>query len=133
MRQFVEKCLASVSSRLSARELLKDPFLQIDDHGSGLRLLECQVDLQEAGPLVRQPFYGIHHSNSSLINGYTNYLCHDSENELEYHPVEFEINEIDLFTCQEDEHLENVDIAIEGRRREDDDIFLRLRIADKEG
>ena len=33
VRQFVEKCLATVSLRLSARELLEDPFLQIDDYG----------------------------------------------------------------------------------------------------
>lgn len=30
MRQFIEKCIASVSERLSARELLMDPFLQSD-------------------------------------------------------------------------------------------------------
>ncbi|KAF2284195.1 hypothetical protein GH714_019872 [Hevea brasiliensis] len=68
VRQFVEKCLATASSRLSARELLEDPFLQIDDYGYDLTSLDYQGDCNEIG-----------------------------------------------------------------RRREDDGIFLRLRIADEEG
>ncbi|CAK7327046.1 unnamed protein product [Dovyalis caffra] len=134
VRKFVEKCLATVSTRLSARELLNDPFLQIDDSGCDLRSINyCQGDLNEVGPLATQPLYGIHQSNSSLTNGFTDYLGYDLENEIEYHQLELETSPIDLFTCQEDEHLENVAIAIKGRRREDDGIFLRLRIADEEG
>ena len=134
VRQFVEKCLATVSTRLSARELLNDPFLLIDDCGFDLRPIDYyQGDLNGAGPLVTQPLYGIHCSNSSLTNGYTDYLGYDLENEIEYHQLELETSPIDLFICQEDEHLGNVDIAIKGRWREDDDIFLRLRVADKEG
>ncbi|XP_042951642.1 probable serine/threonine-protein kinase WNK3 isoform X2 [Carya illinoinensis] len=35
VKAFIEKCIAKVSERLSAEELLKDPFLQSDeDHGS---------------------------------------------------------------------------------------------------
>lgn len=30
VRIFIEKCIANVSERLSARELLMDPFLQLD-------------------------------------------------------------------------------------------------------
>ncbi|XP_050219275.1 probable serine/threonine-protein kinase WNK9 [Mercurialis annua] len=103
VRLFVEKCLATASSRLSARELLEDPFLQIDDYGYDLRSLEY----------CRYP--------------------NDIENELKYNPVVFEPSEIDLFSCQEGDPLENVDITIQGRKREDDDLFLRLRIADEEG
>ncbi|KAB2599624.1 serine/threonine-protein kinase WNK9 [Pyrus ussuriensis x Pyrus communis] len=86
VRRFVEKCLVTVSHRLSARELLRDPFLQVDDYGYDLRPIEYQRDI-----------------------------------------------EIDLFACQEDEHLGDVDLTIKGRQKEDDGIFLRLRIADKEG
>ncbi|XP_020595451.1 LOW QUALITY PROTEIN: probable serine/threonine-protein kinase WNK9 [Phalaenopsis equestris] len=32
VRKFVEKCIAKVSERSSAKELLNDPFLQIDEH-----------------------------------------------------------------------------------------------------
>ncbi|KAF9673709.1 hypothetical protein SADUNF_Sadunf10G0052400 [Salix dunnii] len=134
MQKFVEKCLATVSSRLSARELLNDPFLQIDDSGCDLRPIDYyQGDLNGVDLLVRQPLYGTHHCNSSLTDGYTNYMGYDLENEIEYHQLELKTSPIDLFTCQEDEHLENVAVAIKGRRREDDSIFLRLRIADVEG
>ncbi|XP_061336817.1 serine/threonine-protein kinase WNK1 isoform X10 [Gastrolobium bilobum] len=37
VRQFVEKCLATVSLRLTANELLDDPFLRIDDYEYDLR------------------------------------------------------------------------------------------------
>uniref|UniRef100_A0A5B7CD15 non-specific serine/threonine protein kinase n=1 Tax=Davidia involucrata TaxID=16924 RepID=A0A5B7CD15_DAVIN len=133
VRQFVEKCLAAVSLRLPARELLKDPFLHIGDYGFDLRPLDYYKNFDEVGPLLRQPLSRNHHSRWSFINGYSSYLSYEAEKDLDYHPVEFESNEIDLFTTQEDEHLANVDITIKGRKREDDDIFLRLRIADKEG
>ncbi|GKV19599.1 hypothetical protein SLEP1_g29834 [Rubroshorea leprosula] len=127
VREFVEKCLATVSLRLSAWELLKDPFLQVDDYGTDLREIEFQSDYAVAAPLIRQPVYDFHHNNSSsLINGYTNHPGYDLENEIDY-------DKLDLFTSQDDEHLGDVDIAIKGSRREDDDIFLRLRISDKEG
>ncbi|KAL3835251.1 hypothetical protein ACJIZ3_009987 [Penstemon smallii] len=41
VRKFIEKCIASVSDRLSAKELLVDPFLQLDeDSGSRGRSLQ---------------------------------------------------------------------------------------------
>ncbi|KAE8077032.1 hypothetical protein FH972_015639 [Carpinus fangiana] len=133
VRQFVEKCLATVSRRLPAKELLKDPFLQIDEYGSKLSSIEYQGDSDEVGPLLRQPHYEIQNNNPSLMNGYDcNYLGYAPEIDLDYHPVDFESSELDLYSCQEDEHLGHVDITIKGRR-EDDGIFLRLRIADKEG
>ncbi|XWS08977.1 hypothetical protein CRYUN_Cryun40dG0046100 [Craigia yunnanensis] len=134
VREFVEKCLATVSRRLPARELLRDPFLQIDDYGSDLRPIEYQRDYYDAGSLARQPLYDIHISNNcSLNNGYNNYLGYGPWNDLGYHSLEHETSEIDLFTNQEDGHSGNVDLTIKGKRREDDGIFLRLRIADKEG
>uniref|UniRef100_A0A6N2NGD6 non-specific serine/threonine protein kinase n=1 Tax=Salix viminalis TaxID=40686 RepID=A0A6N2NGD6_SALVM len=112
VRQFVEKCLATVSTRLSARELLNDPFLQIDDCGFDQRPIDYyQGDLNGAGPLERQSLYGIHCSNSSLTNGYTHYLGYDLENEIEYHQLELETSPLDLFICQEDDPLENTDTA----------------------
>ncbi|XP_004299123.1 PREDICTED: probable serine/threonine-protein kinase WNK9 isoform X1 [Fragaria vesca subsp. vesca] len=130
--RFVDKCLASASHRLSAKELLRDPFLQIDDYGYDLRPIDYHRDLYEVGPLIRQPYSGVDHSNSSLSNGYANYLGYEPENDMDYHPDDYRMSEIDLFT-QEDEHSGDIDLTIKGRRREDDGIFLRLRIADKEG
>ncbi|KAK4266345.1 hypothetical protein QN277_027285 [Acacia crassicarpa] len=125
VRQFVEKCLATVSLRVSAKELLKDPFLQIDDYGSDMRSLRYQGDCYEVTPLYRQPLNGVHSSNNS-INEYTDYYSgYGPESEL--------TSEIDLFESDEDDNLAEADTVIKGRRREDDGIFLRLRIADKEG
>lgn len=36
VRQFIEKCIANVSERLSANELLKDPFLQADQESESV-------------------------------------------------------------------------------------------------
>ncbi|KAK8365235.1 hypothetical protein V6Z11_A02G040300 [Gossypium hirsutum] len=91
VREFIEKCLATVSHRLTAMELLRDPFLQIDDYG--------------------------------------NYLGYGHESNIGYNSHEYETSELDL----EDGHLGDVDLIIKGKRRDDDGLFLRLRIADKEG
>ncbi|XP_016733398.2 probable serine/threonine-protein kinase WNK9 isoform X3 [Gossypium hirsutum] len=129
VREFIEKCLATVSHRLTAMELLRDPFLQIDDYGSDLRLIEYQRDSYDAGPLMRQPLYDVHVSNkSSLVNGYSNYLGYGHESNIGYNSHEYETSELDL----EDGHLGDVDLIIKGKRRDDDGLFLRLRIADKE-
>ncbi|KAL5541574.1 hypothetical protein UlMin_009284 [Ulmus minor] len=132
VQNFVEKCLATVSCRLTARELLNDPFLLIDDYDS--RQIEYEREFDEVNSIIRQPYYGLHHSNRSLINGYADYLGYEPKIDLDLFPVDHEASEIDLFTCQEDDYLGDVDITIKGRRRDyDDGVFLRLRIADKEG
>ena len=135
VRRFVEKCLATVTDRMSAWDLLNDPFLQIDDCGYDLRALQYQRDCGELGPLLRQPLLiSAHHSTtSSLVNGYSNYICYDQEHDLDSNSVDYEATKINLFMGQDDDQLENLDITINGRKSEDDDIFLRLRIADKEG
>lgn len=118
MRQFVEKCLVTVSLRLPAKELLKDPFLQLDDYGYDMRPIDYWRE-----------FDGIHHMNN---NHFTN-GSPQTDNYSNYIGYEPEANEIELFTTQEEDHLEDIDISIKGRRGEDDGIFLRLRIADREG
>uniref|UniRef100_A0A5B6ZYQ7 non-specific serine/threonine protein kinase n=1 Tax=Davidia involucrata TaxID=16924 RepID=A0A5B6ZYQ7_DAVIN len=140
VRQFVEKCLTTVSLRLSARELLNDPFLQIDDCEFDLRLIECRRELEYADPLLRQPFLELDYEGNSFsnssFNGYSNGVTLEAQNGWEYHSTEIEQSGIELFEHNDDEHDEhsmNIDITIKGKRREDDSIFLRLRIADKEG
>lgn len=134
MRQFVEKCLATVSLRLSARELLNDPFLQIDNCEVDLSWLDCGRKIDDLGPLIRQP-YELHHSSNSFSNAYSNGYGYEPQNECRYPPVEVEPNGIELFEYHdnEDNHSTNRDISIKGKRRDDDGIFLRLRIADNEG
>lgn len=133
VRQFVEKCLATASLRLSARELLNDQFLQIDECDHDLRPVDYGRQIDDMGPLLRQPLFELHRSNSSFSNGYSNGFGYDSQNEWGYHPVDAESSGIELFEHHDDEHSEDVDISIKGKRREDGGIFLRLRIADKEG
>lgn len=133
VRQFVDKCLATVSLRLSARELLNDPFLQIDDCDYDLRPGDYGRELDDTGPLIRQPFLKLHHSDSGFSNGYLNGYSFAAQNEWGYHPGEIESNGIELFEHHDDEHTEDVDISIKGKKREDGGIFLRLRISDKEG
>lgn len=112
---------------------MKDPFLQIDDYGYDLRPLEYETDFDEVGPYLRQPHYEVHQNYRALINGYGYYLGDEHEHDLVCSPVDYETSEIELFNCQDDEHLGDVDITIKGTLKDDDDIFLRLRIADKEG
>ncbi|XP_028770727.1 probable serine/threonine-protein kinase WNK9 [Neltuma alba] len=130
VRQFVEKCLATVSLRLSARELLDDPFLQIDDYESLLRPADSG-EFDDMVPLIRHPFYDFHRSYSNVSNEYSNGYGYDGE--WFPHPTEIEHTGIELFQYQDDEPAEDVDISIKGKRNDDGGIFLRLRIADKEG
>ncbi|KAH1037510.1 hypothetical protein GLYMA_20G228000v4 [Glycine max] len=131
VRQFVEKCLVTVSLRLSARELLNDPFLQIDDYEYDLKTVE-NGELDEFGSLMRQPFFDLHRSYSNFSNEYSNGFGY--EGDWGPHPAEIEPSGIELFEYHDDdEPSEDVDISIKGKRKDDGGIFLRLRIADKEG
>ncbi|KAF5946070.1 hypothetical protein HYC85_016298 [Camellia sinensis] len=77
-----------------------------------------------------------HYSNGSY-NGYTNgTVAFEAQNGWEYHSNEIEQSGIELSEYKDDEHDDhsgNVDITIKGKRREDDSIFLTLKISDKEG
>ncbi|KAE8729112.1 putative serine/threonine-protein kinase WNK1 [Hibiscus syriacus] len=135
VRQFVEKCLATMSLRLSAGELLNDPFLQIGDCESDLSQLDYAYgrECDDMGPLIRLPYLELHHSSNSHGDGYSNGYGYKTPNEWGYHPAEIELSGIELFEHQEDEHASNVDVSIKGRMRDDGGIFLRLRIVDQEG
>ncbi|XP_074338764.1 putative serine/threonine-protein kinase WNK9 isoform X1 [Apium graveolens] len=133
IRQFIEKCLATVSCRLPAKELLNDPFLRVDDNGSCLAPVENCRSWDGNSPMLRQPLLRID-SNNSLNNPYSGYCGkYEPGVDLEYIPPDFESNEIDFMPVTEDEHFENVDITIKGKREDDGGIFLRLRMDDKEG
>ncbi|KAK9137343.1 hypothetical protein Sjap_007937 [Stephania japonica] len=132
VRRFVEKCLVTVSQRLSAKELLEDPFLLTDDCREDTTLIQYSSrEIDQLGPLQSQPFFELHHSYNSFSN-HSNGHCFKYENEWDYHLVDNETNRLKMLTYHEDEHSLNVDIAIKGTRREDA-VFLSLRIADKEG
>lgn len=132
VRQFVEKCLATVSLRLSARELLDDPFLQIDDNFYNMTLVDSR-DFDDLGPFVQHPFLNLQRSYSNLSSEYSNYYGNDAPGCWYSHPVDTEPSGVDLFENHDDDPSEDVDISIRGRRKDDGSIFLRLRIGDKEG
>lgn len=135
MREFVEKCLATVSLRLSARELLEDPFLRVDDSDSDFRSIAREVD--DLVRIAKGPY--LHHSGSPFSNDkdYANGYGYLLQNECGHPVVEFESCGIELFEYHDDEHdneqFASVDISLKGKRREDGSVYLRLRIADKEG
>ncbi|CAI9102522.1 OLC1v1000807C5 [Oldenlandia corymbosa var. corymbosa] len=142
IREFIEKCLATVSLRLSAGELLDDPFLKIDGcEAEEIRQVNNPRDLDHMEPVMRQPFpdfryEGESFSNSSF-NGYSNGFAFEDQNGWDCHPNEYEQSGIQLFRYNEEVHTAEdsaqVDITIKGKRREDGSIFLRLRISDKDG
>ncbi|CAH9087124.1 unnamed protein product [Cuscuta europaea] len=139
VREFVEKCLATVSLRLSARELLDDPFLQLDESISDLRSIVCRRELDYMNPILRPPVLGLDCDGTSfsndLYNGYCTGYAYDEKGWI-CDPNEFEQNGIELFEYNDDEreeHSSHLDITIKGKRREDGSIFLRLRISDQEG
>ncbi|XP_030534801.1 serine/threonine-protein kinase WNK1 isoform X2 [Rhodamnia argentea] len=131
VRQFVEKCLATASHRLSARELLDDPFLRVDERESDLRSLDNGREVDEMGPMSREPYVPC--SDGSYSTGYCNGYGYTPANHWGYHPAELASSGMELFECHDDDHPANVDISIKGKKREDGSIFLRLRIVDKDG
>ncbi|KAL5702295.1 non-specific serine/threonine protein kinase [Ranunculus cassubicifolius] len=135
VRRFVEKCLATVSLRLPAKELLNDPFLKVDDIGQTLRALELSRKLEEMGPPLTQPLFKQH--SEEWMDGYYHGQHVDAglepENGRSYHSVDIESNGIELFTYIEEEPSPSLDITIKGKMKEDGEIYLRLRITDKEG
>ncbi|CAH2044572.1 unnamed protein product [Thlaspi arvense] len=152
VRGFIEKCLATASLRLSARELLDDPFLCIDEGEANLRPVESERGRRdEAGTLLMHSYHIADHYFNDRAKGnsfdhphYSNgYYSHDDQNQWSYHGDEIvESHGIDVFEFRNDDHEEeeedkkfdNVHISIKGKRRDSGDgLFLRLRIADKEG
>ncbi|PKA53385.1 putative serine/threonine-protein kinase WNK1 [Apostasia shenzhenica] len=126
VRRFVDKCLAKASERLSASELLNDPFLQIDEP----KVIYWGGEIAAMGQIFRQPSYIPLHSDESLITGAF------SPDDLPYDMLVeygFPCNAAELIHSPENEPCSNLDIAIKGIRREDGSIFIRLRILDREG
>ncbi|XP_019058822.1 PREDICTED: serine/threonine-protein kinase WNK1-like [Tarenaya hassleriana] len=144
VRRFIEKCLVTVSLRLSARELLDDPFLSIEDGECDSRGLDIGSQMDYIGPRVRQPSVVDYCNRLLRRNSYQHqypngYHGNDYQNEWTYNAAETETHGIELSECQNDDHEEEnpdsgfVDICIKGKIRDDGGLFLRLRIADKEG
>lgn len=132
VREFVEKCLATVSLRLSARELLNDPFLRNDYYEFDSRSTDCEseTDCIDQHPYLELDYVGKPYCTSSF-NGYSNGIPFEGQIGWEHHSTEIELFEYN--NEEHEDHHAHLDITIKGKRREDDSIFLRLRISDTEG
>lgn len=126
VRQFVEKCLETASKRLPARDLLNDPFLQPDNHDSEHTLLRtCILDENDTKGVSMDH---MEHRNLHVVDpsGGDKVSNENEEDAREHHKTAY-------FPSFLDNNSKNRDFTIKGKRREDDTIFLRVRIADKEG
>eukprot|EP00249_Psilotum_nudum_P024571 c29225_g2_i1 orf=691-3273(-) len=145
LREFINKCLVTASKRLPARELLKDPFLRPEGHSKvatqalpHLRWAITETDhLDALGVSIEE-----HDGNSA-----TEKMSHIQQ---EMSPSIWENNfssiaslppliagdELKSLPCastNEERIGRSVEFRVKGKRREDDTVFLRLRIADSEG
>ncbi|VVA96462.1 unnamed protein product [Arabis nemorensis] len=146
VKGFIEKCLATVSLRLSADKLLDDPFLCIDE--PDLRHVESeQGQLDEAGTLLRHSYHAVdYYYNDHQTRGNSfdhphyskGYYSDDNRNQWAFNGNETGIELLEFQNDddkeEEDKSFGHVDISIKGERRDNGDgLFLRLRIVDKEG
>lgn len=118
MKIFIEKCLVPASRRLSAKELLEDPFLQSEAlKGPCLDPLHLPTQLSRSlstlnsGPLSMDIDPDCYHS-----------VCTDS-NSLSPHPPVMEFQRM---------HQSN-EFRLKGAKNDDNTVSLTLRIADSGG
>ena len=154
-RRFIVKCLAPASRRPAARELLHDLFLQVGGGGSFASRdgnSNGDYSAMDNHAHLHPPSRPDKHADSNGGSVESNRLStvDDDENtapSIERTSCEEDDDDSDgdgdgdsryggidlLFNEHEDDNVAGVDIKIRGRRMEDGGIFLRLRIADKDG
>lgn len=118
VREFIEKCLVPSSQRLSAKELLKDPFLQHE----GSKALPCDSLRMpsEAPTFSSSSNYGPHHMD--IDHECNQSVCTDSNNGSSASSV-LEFQRL---------HLDN-EFRLKGKKNDDSSISLTLRIANRGG
>lgn len=116
VRKFIEKCIAKVSDRMSAKELLMDPFLLDEDSGS----LGRSLNQYSSGQVYTSLFTVCIETNPSFV---TDAVCTDGN-----------ANRFDDENHHEDSLLEGSrDFMVQGQRKDHNTIFLKLRIVDSSG
>ncbi|KAI5067294.1 hypothetical protein GOP47_0017822 [Adiantum capillus-veneris] len=149
--QFIEKCLAPASKRLPARELLMDPFLQCEGSQSALessphvgRIVRRASGMDELGVINEEP-----HAISATVQ--ISYVLketlpafvHDGSDVCGCSAGDSKAAQNGDFKAQQSAELvpvhykedraRSVDFRVNGKRREDDNVFLKLRISGSEG
>lgn len=119
IKEFIKKCLVPVSHRLSAKELLKDPFLQVkspkqsihDALQSPSKSLKV-IDLSKSDQLPMDLDVDYRHISLST--------CIDESSQESAHNIVFEVHKT----------YKNDEFRLKGTKNEDNSILLMLRIAD---
>lgn len=119
VRAFIEKCIAKVSERLPAKELLIDPFLQSDQ------------DRESIGRSLRLK---ILHSGKFLYFQQRSKAFMGLFSHCDMSNTEGSSDQIDVGKSAKDVSSEpSRDFTVQGQRKDVNTIFLKLRIADSSG
>eukprot|EP00249_Psilotum_nudum_P022617 c28584_g1_i2 orf=265-2016(-) len=144
VRQFIEKCLATASKRLPARELLMDPFLQSEglqetvDYAPLMRRQEVHGDDMEDLVTCLSGSGRGQWSGSSIDSSAIHARSGDGKG-CSIYPRKTLSNAEMLNTSllspspKHDQTRRSRDFRVKGKKRDDSTVFLRLRIADAEG
>lgn len=138
LRQFVEKCLDTASKRLPARELLMDSFLQYDRDSDSLechpalsRNASTLQDVEEFGALLQsvsmkssRPLSKANLSTSEAPISLS-FLVDEPRPALPKNSIR-RLGSSDL---KHEKTGRNVDLKVKGKRRENEIVYLRLRIS----
>jgi hypothetical protein len=158
VRAFVEKCLATASRRLPARELLMDPFLQCDGDREAIESLPTITlsktradDFEELGvifeDLVPSLKAGEFYNSLKAENDRNNRNERKGREDERSQSGSRRMPPLSSGRRSDDEddpsgstryskdrvRRSSRDFRVKGKRKDDDTIFLRLRIADHDG
>ncbi|XP_024627902.1 probable serine/threonine-protein kinase WNK10 isoform X2 [Medicago truncatula] len=119
IKDFIEKCLVPASERLSAEELLKDPFLQIESP-KGPFLTPIKTPTATDMPKSGTPSMDIDAEYKQFYGSMSTYA--ESNQGSPHYPV-FEVQKTN----------KNNEFRLKGTKNDDNSVSLTLRIADTSG
>ncbi|GER37312.1 kinase [Striga asiatica] len=118
VKEFIEKCLAPASQRPSAKELLKDPFLQSD---------LTSVSAQGSPPIPDEAF---RYSSRSINRPHSMDIDHDYNQSI-YTDSSFGSSCSSLMELRSSH--QNNQFRLKGKKKDESSVELTLRIADRGG
>lgn len=161
VRQFVEKCLETASKRLSARELLMDPFLQDEGYSESMKyipqmnqfhflgdiLKDCETITDEANvgrsyPKVTPALnlglsdrMNLERVEDLKLPFHSNAMIGHIMNQesVNNHGLQNYFETESRTSSAKEEFLTNPDFTLKDTSKDHNTIFLRLRIGDSEG
>lgn len=119
VRAFIEKCIAKVSDRLPAKELLEDPFLRADEEIESVnRLVRVET---HSGNWKLNNFWSFKRQLSSTLTIFVHIAAISSYDSTSKEDVRYSPDETSR------------DFSVQCQRKDINTIFLKLRIADSTG